>query len=78
LELHAVTFLDSAGIRALLMCHSDAEKAGCQLGLTRTPPRVYEVLNITGLLDHFGLTPAPGSTGGQEMGSADHLRAEHP
>jgi anti-anti-sigma factor len=60
--LRDVTFLDSAGIRTLLMCHTDAMRAECALALVEPHPRVYRVLQITGLLDHFHLTaePAPG------------------
>jgi anti-anti-sigma factor len=57
--LRGVTFLDSAGIRSLLLCHSDARGADCQLRLTDPHPRVRRVLQITGLLDHFGLAGAP-------------------
>jgi anti-anti-sigma factor len=59
IDLSGVTFLDSAGIRMLLMCHADAARADCELALVDPHPRVYRVLQITGLLDHFHLTPEP-------------------
>ncbi len=59
LDLEGVTFLDSAGIRALLMCKSDAERADSKIRLTRISDRVYQVLAITGLCDHFELTTEP-------------------
>jgi anti-anti-sigma factor len=59
LDLHGVSFLDSAWIRALLLCQDDAHQAGCQIRLTRPQPGVYRVLQITGLLEHFGLTEPP-------------------
>jgi anti-anti-sigma factor len=58
IDLHRVTFLDSAGIRALLLCHRDAQSVDCRLTLTDPPPMAYRVLQITGLLDHFGLAEA--------------------
>ena len=56
LDLHGVGFLDSAGIRALLLCQADAQQVDCQIRLTKPQPAVYRVLQITGLLDHLGLT----------------------
>jgi anti-anti-sigma factor len=58
IDLHRVTFLDSAGIRALLLCHRDAQSVECRLTLTDPRPMAYRVLQITGLLDHFGLAEA--------------------
>jgi anti-anti-sigma factor len=69
LDLHGVSFLDSAGIRALLLCQADAHQADCQIRLTKPQPGVYRVLQITGLLDHFGLTEPP---------PADNPQAETP
>jgi anti-anti-sigma factor len=69
LDLHGVGFLDSAGIRALLLCQDDAQQADCQIRLTKPQPAVYRVLQITGLLDHFGLTEPP---------PADQPQAETP
>jgi len=69
LDLHGVSFLDSAGIRALLLCQADAQQADCQIRLTKPQPAVYRVLQITGLLDHFGLTEPP---------PADQPQAETP
>jgi anti-anti-sigma factor len=58
IDLRRVTFLDSAGIRALLLCHHDAHGVDCRLTLTGPQPMAYRVLQITGLLDHFGLGAA--------------------
>jgi len=59
MDLCRVAFLDSAGIRTLLVCHSDAERATCQLRITDASPMVYRVLEITGLLDHLRVAAAP-------------------
>ncbi len=59
-DLDGVTFLDSAGITALLHCHANADHANCRLQLAKAQPGVYRVLQITGLLEHFGLAdPEP-------------------
>jgi anti-anti-sigma factor len=59
MDLHGVSFLDSAGIRALVLCHADAQQMDCRIRLTKPQPAVYRVLQITGLLEHFGLTEPP-------------------
>ena len=59
MDLHGVSFLDSAGIRALVLCHADAQQMDCQIRLTKPQPVVCRVLQITGLLEHFGLTQLP-------------------
>lgn len=56
LDLGDVTFLDSAGIRALLQCHTAAQATGCRVVVLETPPIVYRVLEITGLVDHLGIS----------------------
>jgi anti-sigma B factor antagonist len=61
MDLHGVTFLDSVGIRALVHCQSDARQVDCRITLTNPQPVVYRVLQITGLLEHFGLTTPPPS-----------------
>jgi anti-anti-sigma factor len=70
MDFHGVTFLDSVGIRALLLCHADARRVDCQIRLTNPHPMVYHVLQITGLLEHFGLTAPPPSTGRNETAAA--------
>jgi anti-anti-sigma factor len=59
IDLRGVTFLDSAGIRTLLICHDDAQQENCLLTLVDPHPRVYRVLQITGLLGLFALTTEP-------------------
>jgi anti-sigma B factor antagonist len=60
MDFHGVTFLDSVGIRALVLCQADARRVDCQIRLINPHPMVYRVLQITGLLEHFGLTaPQP-------------------
>jgi anti-anti-sigma factor len=65
LDLRGVTYLDSAGLRALLQCKADAQWADSELEITTASDRAHHVLDICGLRDHFGLTephrrPEPG------------------
>jgi anti-anti-sigma factor len=55
MDAHLVTYLDSGGIRALLRCRAAAQRAGCDLTLVQVSKPVYQVLEITALLDHFGV-----------------------
>ncbi|HWG99886.1 MAG TPA: STAS domain-containing protein [Pilimelia sp.] len=57
LDLAEVEFLDAAGIRALLDCHTDAGHAGCRLVVRRVLPTVHRVLQITGLARLLGVQP---------------------
>ena len=50
-DLAAVTFLDSEGIRTLLQARNDAAEQGVVLRVVNAHPRVVEVLAITGVLD---------------------------
>jgi anti-anti-sigma factor len=59
MDFHGVTFLDSVGIRTLLLCQADARQVDCHIRLTNPEPMVYQVLQITGLVEHFGLTNPP-------------------
>jgi anti-anti-sigma factor len=55
LDVAGVTYLDSAGISALLACQADARQLDCELTLRNTGPATYRQLQIAGLLEHFGL-----------------------
>jgi len=48
-----VTFLDCAGIGALVGVHNAAVHAGCQMRVSHPQPFVRRVLDLTGLLDVF-------------------------
>lgn len=64
MDLRGVTFLDSSGIRTLLHCHDDAERQGCLFRVTGAAPGVHRVLEITGLLEHLGVTGPPRARAG--------------
>jgi stage II sporulation protein AA (anti-sigma F factor antagonist) len=62
LDATGMTFLDSAGIRALLECRDLAEKVGAGLSVEGVSPIVHQVLRVTELLDHLSVVAAPADT----------------
>jgi anti-sigma B factor antagonist len=48
LDLAEVSFLSSAGLRALLLASKALQKRGERLKLSNVPPQIYNVLNLTG------------------------------
>jgi anti-sigma B factor antagonist len=52
-DLQKLTFMDSSGIALLVQISNEVEK----VSLSNVTPIVWRVLEATGLLDHFGLTP---------------------
>jgi anti-anti-sigma factor len=52
-DLGALDFMDSSGIRALLELEQLASRYGSDLVLLAPRPAVLRVLEITALLDHF-------------------------
>jgi anti-anti-sigma factor len=70
-DVSGVTFLDAAGIEALLRCQTDARQLECRLVLTRPDPFTYRLLQVAGLLEQFGLARArPGGRGRPSGGAA--------
>jgi anti-anti-sigma factor len=49
-DLSGVTFLDCAGIGALVAIHNAAVAGGCQMRVTGARPIVRRILDVTGLL----------------------------
>jgi anti-anti-sigma factor len=60
-EAGDLTFLDSAGIRALLQFRERALAAGARVVIARVTRGVYQVLEISGLVDLFGVVDPAGS-----------------
>ena len=54
IDLSEVSFMDSAGINALVRCHAAAERYGRSLAVLDPQPGVRRVLDICGLLDVLG------------------------
>jgi anti-sigma B factor antagonist len=48
LDLAEVSFMSSAGLRALLLASKALQKRGERLRLSNVPPQIYNVLNLTG------------------------------
>ncbi len=55
INLSRLTFLDSSGIRELLLCRRDARLCGCELDLVDVHPHVHQVLDVSGLLAEFSV-----------------------
>jgi anti-anti-sigma factor len=49
-DLSGVTFLDCAGIRALVAVYNTAVRVDCQMRVTGIRPIVHQILDLTGLL----------------------------
>jgi anti-anti-sigma factor len=47
-DLGEVTFLDSSGLRALVVARRAADRDGCSLVLVGASPRARQVLDLTG------------------------------
>ncbi|HYN95708.1 MAG TPA: STAS domain-containing protein [Pilimelia sp.] len=56
-DVDGVPFMDSAGINVLAKALTEAADLGIELVLTRPRPGVRRVLEVTGLLGAFGLSP---------------------
>jgi anti-sigma B factor antagonist len=56
IDLSGVTFMGSSGLAMLVGIRKAATNAGMELRLDGTPARVRQLLQITGLADHFGVT----------------------
>jgi len=53
LDMSGVTFMDSTGIRLLILTRSAVHAAGHRLTITASSPTVYRVLELTGLVERF-------------------------
>ena len=53
-DLGAVTFIDSLGLGLLVNLHVLADDRGATFVLRNVPPKVTQVLQLTGLLDYLG------------------------
>jgi anti-sigma B factor antagonist len=54
LDLTALTFIDSSGLRALVSLSNHARDRGASLALKNVPRHAQRVLDLTGLADFFG------------------------
>ena len=58
IDLDRVSFMDSAGVHALLRV-SDAEGNRDRLAFTRGSPQVQRLLEVTGVRRHLSFVPSP-------------------
>jgi anti-sigma B factor antagonist len=59
IDLSALTFMDSSGLRALVMADQRARQAGRRLAIVPGPPPVRRVFEITQLADRLDLIESP-------------------
>jgi hypothetical protein len=71
-DLDAATFLDSAGIHAIVIGYHDAIRAGSGLAIGPASPRVARVLALVGLGD--GLTAEPAGQNEPTLPSSEGRR----
>jgi len=57
LDLSAVPFMSSAGLRTLLMLHHRTQEMGVALALVGIAPEIADTMKITGFYDHFKIHP---------------------
>jgi anti-sigma B factor antagonist len=57
LDLAKVSYLSSAGLRALLMAAKALQKRGERLKLSDVPPQIHSVLNLTGFTMFIEVEP---------------------
>ena len=53
LDLGAVTYLSSAGLRSLLILYRTVQDSGGLVGLANVPERIHDTMALTGFLAHF-------------------------
>jgi anti-anti-sigma factor len=64
LDLRGLTFVDSSGLRALIVAHKELNEAGRPCVVVKGPQRIHKLLEITGLKSRFNLVddlPDPAS-----------------
>jgi anti-anti-sigma factor len=53
IDLRGLTFIDSSGIRALMLATQQSQKKGAKLSIIPGPPQVMRVFELLGLQDAF-------------------------
>jgi anti-sigma B factor antagonist len=57
LDLAQVSYMSSAGLRALLLAAKALQKRGERLSLLKVPPQILNVLNLTGFTTFIDVKP---------------------
>lgn len=63
IDVRGVEFMDSSGLRTLVAASLRAGRRGGRIVLRNVGPRLWRLLEITGLNDHFGIQRADSRTG---------------
>jgi anti-sigma B factor antagonist len=59
IDLREVTFIDSTGIRCLLLAGTDASRDGWQVEVIQGPKQVRETLEVAGIVQRLPFVDAP-------------------
>ena len=72
LDLRALDFLDSTGLRLMLRLHAALQQAGGRLVVVRGPRRVHRVFELTRAVDELEMVADPADIDAQAAGSEVH------
>jgi anti-sigma B factor antagonist len=59
LDLDGLKFVDSTGLRIILLAHEGARSRGQQFAITPGSPQVQRLLNITSVAEHMRVIDSP-------------------
>jgi anti-sigma B factor antagonist len=59
LDLDALQFVDSTGLRVILMAHERSRERGQEFAITPGSPQVQRLLSITSVTDHLQVIASP-------------------
>jgi anti-sigma B factor antagonist len=59
IDLRALTFIDSSGLRSMIMADQRLRSEGSRFVIVRGPDRVNQVLEMTGVAKHVELVDEP-------------------
>jgi anti-sigma B factor antagonist len=59
LDLDGLKFVDSSGLRVILMAHEHARERGQEFAITPGSPQVQRLLSITSVSEHLRVIDAP-------------------
>lgn len=57
LDIRALDFVDSTGLRAILAAKAACEQRSCRFAITEPLPAVKRLFEVTGVLDHLACQP---------------------
>jgi anti-anti-sigma factor len=66
LDLSRLTFMDSTGLRAVLLAKEVSDSHGCELSIVPGPPGIQRIFELTALLDVLPWTDAAAATSEDE------------